>query len=250
MNTTSVREQLATLLKIANIDAAARELDLELAEIPKQNEAMRNTLIRLEHMLAAERAQAQQAEHLRDEQVREVQARTELLSKSKSKAAKARNGKEAEAAEREIDSLRRGIKEREDERDKLVAALEQVHASLQVHEKEFADLRQLYAQEEEKNHSRVQELTQQRHQITDGRDAMSSKVDATIYHRYEALRAKKGSGLAELQGTTCSGCRMAIPAQLAIVVQRAETFTQCPHCLRVLYSPATFESVAPNGPSA
>lgn len=231
-----MREQLAALAKLAEVDASTRNLELEIKEIPERINSMRLDVGRLETLLSREREQLTEAERLYTKELDEIREKGEQLARSKSKVAKAHNAKEVEAAERELESLRRATKEREDERDRLAKAIQQVQASLLEHEKEFSELKTIVAEEEEKSRAKLAELETQRSQVLVGRGDLTKKIAQDVLRRYDMIRERRGGmGVAAVVNGTCSGCRMALPAQQNIIIQRAETFEQCPNCIRILY---------------
>jgi uncharacterized protein len=231
----SVREQLVALAKLGRIDASTQDLDRELRDIPKEVEKMRESVALLEGLLARERSQLTAAEALRDQQESLLKESNDSISRAKAKSAKAKNAREAEAVERELEAIRRGIKDRETERDRLDQAIAQVKTSLGQHETEFAGLRDLLASKESEAQVRLAELNQKRDLALRGRDDLAVKVPRDIVARYDALRARRGSGVAEMKDGICLGCRMAVRPMQAITIQREEGVERCAHCQRYLY---------------
>lgn len=226
-----MRDELLALARLAQIDAAASEYDAQLRDIPAQLEELRGDVARLESMLARERDELRDAQGLRDSQAMELAERNEALSRSKAKAAKARSVKELGAAERELDTNRRLIKEREDELLKLELAIEKNQGTLAQHEKEFQELKDLFAAEEQKSREQIAQIEKDRSEVLAGRDTVTAKIDGLTMRRYERVKEAKGSGVAIVSEPTCSNCRMSIAPQLFIEVQRGEELHQCPGCL-------------------
>lgn len=236
-----VREQLRTLAKLSEIDASARDLDRELEEVPKRIAEMRSDVQRLEELLARERQQLVDAEKMQKSHDDEIAQRNDALARSRAKAAKARNAREAEATEREVETVRRMIKEREGEKEKLAGAIEEVKKSLAGHEAEFNELRTMFAAEEEKARARVAELQTERSKVVVGRDDLTVKLPRDVLRRYEQVRQKRGVGCVAVIDGTCQGCRMQIPPQMYNTLQRYESVAQCPSCLRILYHPTVLD---------
>ncbi|QQR89667.1 MAG: hypothetical protein IPJ88_15950 [Myxococcales bacterium] len=136
-----MREQLEALAKLSEIDNSAREVETELRALPARIEEMVGNVERLERLLSVERDKLAEATRLREQHAQEVSQGNEQLAKAKSKMARAQNAREAEAAEREMESLRRNIRDREQEREKLNTAIDQVNSSLASHEGELEELK-------------------------------------------------------------------------------------------------------------
>jgi predicted nucleic acid-binding Zn-ribbon protein len=230
-----VREQLVALAKLGRIDASTQDLDRELKEIPKEVDGLRESVSLLEGLLARERNQLEEAQRLRDQQDVLLKEAGESISRTKAKSSKAKNAREAEAVEKELESIRRTIKDREAERDKLIAAIAQVQGSLTQHEAEFTGLKELLSTKDAEAQKRIGELQELRTQALTGRDDLVPLVPKDILSRYDAIRGRRLTGVAEVKEGICQGCRMAVRPMQYIVIQREEGVERCSHCQRFLY---------------
>jgi len=226
---------MVALAKLGRIDASTHELDRELKEIPKEIDSLREAVSLLEGLLAKERSDLEQAQTLRTTQETLIKEAQDAISRSKAKGAKAKNAREAEAVERELEASRRTVKERELERDKLGTAIEQVQKSLGQHETEFLGLKEMLTQKEAEGQARMAELNVKRDLALTGRGAIVDLIPKDIVRRYDAFRIRKGSGVAEVREGICLGCRVAVRPQQHIVIQREEAIEQCAQCQRYLY---------------
>ena len=74
-----------------------------------------------------------------------------------------------------------------------------------------------------------------RQQVPDDlRDEIVAKVPKNVVKRYERLRGSIPNVVLVIADANCTGCRMALPPQLYIELQRAEELHQCPHCQRMI----------------
>lgn len=231
----SIREQLVALAKLGRIDASTFELDRELKEIPREVDQLRESVSLLEGLLAKERNELGQAQKLGEQQNEALREANDALSRAKQKAAKAKNAREAEAVERELDANRRSVKDREGERDRLTAAIAQVSASLQQHENEFAGLKEMLTQKSAEADAGIAELQAKRKEALHGRDDLLPLIPKDILSRYDAIRSRRLTGVAEVRDGICQGCRMAVRPMQFIVIQREEGVERCAHCQRFLY---------------
>ncbi len=216
------------------MDASARDFDIELKELPERIEEMRSDVQTLEALLEREREQLAEATKLRAQQVDELKNRTDGLAKAKAKAAKARNLKEADAAEREVDANRRAIREREEEITRLEEAIERKSTSLATREEQFKEAHGNLKEEETKATARLAIVNAERSKVLKGREDVVEKIDKMTMKRYERFKKSKGTAVVFVKDRTCSKCRMSLPAQLYIEVTRAETLTRCPQCQTII----------------
>lgn len=230
-------EQLDALVKLAHIDVSARDLESELAEAPRRLEENQANLKQLQGLLAAEQKQVEEAQKLLSAQEEEMKEQTQALARSKSKSAKARTMREIEAVERELETIRRTIRDREEERARLKAAIEQRSAMLTQHEKELEELATFVSNEEQAIRAGIERLEAERNRVSAGRNEVVAKIPAVLLKRYELIRSRRGgSAVAKLNGDTCGGCFMVLPPQQSNSIRRGETLEQCPRCQRFLYA--------------
>lgn len=230
-----MREQLRALVKLAEIDHSASDLDRELKELPASVADMKGDLDRLDGLLAAERAELKEAERLQDAYGEEIAGSNTALSKAKAKGAKSRNAREVEMAEREMETVRRTIRDREEEQIKLQEAIDNKLKSLSDREGKLAEFRTMYDDEAAAAEIRVAELNAERTKVTAGRDDVAVGIDKAILRRYERVRERYGSAVSEVIDATCMGCRVAILPQLNIELHRDPKIVECQQCHRVLF---------------
>lgn len=229
-------KELIALVKLSEIDAATAQIDQELEKLPAELNELRADVGRLESLLGAERAQLQEAEALYAAQEGEIQEQNQALSRSKAKGAKVRNTREADAVERELEVVRRTLKDRETERDRLRGAIEHRRGAIAKHDKDFEELRKYAGEQEDKARARMEILQGERAAVLKGRDATAVDVPGDVLRRYDLIRKKRaGIGVSKVEGSICSACHVSLPPQQMMKVRRGDTMEQCPRCLRILY---------------
>lgn len=245
-------EQLAALAKIADIDSEALRSDLELKEIPERIADLDNDVRRLGELLEAERNELKEADNLLAAQEEELQNQSQALARSKAKGARARNMRETDAVERELEVIRRSMKDREEERETLRAAIEKRRGSVGKHEKELAELERFAGEEKLKAETRLTELRAILEGVMAGRRELAATLPADVLRRYELIRDKRaGVGAVPVKSGICTGCNTSLRPNQTIAVLRGETFEQCPRCQRLLFSPdaAKASEQAPQPPT-
>ncbi len=225
-------EELRAFAKLTEMDGSARAFERELKELPEHIENLGRDVGVLHTMLETERSQLEQAKGIRDERGLDLKLKLEALQKAKAKGSQARNLREVDAAEREVESNRRAIKEREEEIAELDGIIESKSKVLTEREAQFEEANGILTAEKEAADTRIAELKEKRDAVLGGREGLLSAIPKRMMKMYERLRTRPkymASVIVDSDGI-CKSCRMALPAQLAIEVQRAEEFHQCPTC--------------------
>jgi len=235
-----VREQLRALVKLAEIDAKARGIDDLLKGIPLDVEERRSVVRRLEDLVQRQRSSIAEAERLLATQELDVAARNEALSKAKGKGAKAKNGREAEAAERELEAVRRSIKDGETHRDALKDRIERMRSSIGEPKKALEDARAELVVAEAEVEGKLATLQEERALIVTGREVFAKQIHKDHRRIYDRIVKGKPPAVAPLAGEVCSGCRMAVAPQRLHQILRGEILN-CQSCQRFLYHPSLLE---------
>lgn len=234
-----MRDQLRALVKLAEIDSLAKDIDERLKGIPAELEERRQGVRRLEDLVARQKAGIAEAERLLTTQETDLTTRNDQLGKSRSKGAKARTMREAEAAERELETVRRAIKDGEAERDRLKERIEKTRSSLGEPEKALEEQKADLAKAEEIAESKLSELRIEREKTLVGRSEIVAKIDKQSIRLYDRLRTKLNPAVAEADKEICLGCRMAIAPNRFQQLAKATEVMQCLHCMRILYVKAS-----------
>jgi len=230
-----VQDKLRALVKLAVIDASARHIEELLEGIPVELEERRAAVDALETLVGGQKQQMDEATALLEAQVDDLKMRSDMLARSRAKGAKARNMREAEAAERELDAIRRSIRDGEAEKERLEGVIAKARETLEEPlaelEKQNAELAQAAAGVEE----RLEGLRKERDEITAGREEFVALVPKRFYRTYERIRPQIHPAVVEAKDGVCQGCRMAISPQLFNQIIRGDDFYRCQQCTRFLY---------------
>ena len=230
-----VKDNLRALVKLAEIDASARHIEEQLEGIPKELEERRKAVQELEALVGGQGAQMEAAEALLKEQEGDLKLRSDMLSRSRAKSAKARNMREAEAAERELEAIRRSIRDGEVEMERLEGVITRTREVLGEPLAELEAQKRALEEAEATSGARLEELRAERDKITVGREAYVAKVPKPVYRRYERIRPQIHPAVVEVKDCVCQGCRLQVSAQLYNQIIRCDDFYRCQACTRFLY---------------
>lgn len=229
-----MREQLKALVQLAEIDSKARGIDDQLQGLPRELEERRNAVKKLEELVQRQRTSLSDAERLLAQQEIDLANRNEALSKAKSKGAKAKNAREAEMAERELDGTRRSIKDGETERDRLKERIEKTRTGLAGPQGSLDEARAELAEAESALEGKLATLREERTAIVQGREVHVAKIAKEHLRIYDRIVKGKAPPVCEIVNGNCGACRMAVAPQRAVQIQKGEILN-CQMCQRFLY---------------
>lgn len=233
-----MRDQLIALDELARTDLTFRQIDVELSDIQTRLAELRTDVDRIRELLDRERDQMTEAEKLRTSHLAELEAIAEKTARSKKRHDTAKNNRELEAAQKELEVLKREREERSAEADKLATTITAVREQIGRHEGDYKSLVELRDQEEREAGVKVEALKVRRGEIEGSRREMVAKVRADLMRNYAMVFNRRGSGVAQTTDGVCRGCHMSLPPQLFNQVLAMAKVFQCPNCQRFLMPPA------------
>ena len=231
----TIQAQIENLENLAALDVELKELRDAVKQERSGLDAKRSTLASLEERLARSQKNSGDMDKLRGDLMGEVRQMSIQVERSREKLSRCRTEREANAAQREIEELRKLYRDREIEVEKLDGFLEQARTDMaQISGERDALLADLAAVEGDT----VGRLAQGDAAVAEKdaiRAGLVANVPPALYRRYEMIRAKRGTAISYTTDGTCSACHMRLPPMLFQGLTRENKFEQCPSCNRILY---------------
>lgn len=168
----------------------------------------------------------------------DLQAQEERLSKLKARLSEIKTNKEYHAHLAEIDAAKQAQVAIEDELLLLMEQGETLAQQLKQRETELANATAGAAADEARLAEERQQIERQLEQLEAEMVQLEQSIEPGLLKEYRRLHARwKGAVVVPIQNGSCTGCRLAVPAQLIAEVRRQEAAQYCPHCGRFLYWP-------------
>ena len=231
----SIPEQIHSLENLAAIDAELKTLDDQLIQERSTLSTLKASLKRLEDKLKNDTLSIAATEKARNELVVDVRAMMQQLDHSRDKLNRSRTERESNAAQRELEELRKLVRDREDDITKLTNEGDAVRAQVEATDAEAKKLQAELGSSEGDINSRLSQVEEQKKGKLVERAAALKGLPPVIYRRYEMIRGKKGVGIAQTTDGTCKACNMSLPPQLFHRLRREPMIEQCPSCQRLIY---------------
>jgi hypothetical protein len=231
----SIRDQIAPLEELASIDADIRRIDAELAKHRGGLEALRADQTGLETRLKVDREMVANMEKTRNELVGELRPMASQIERSREKLQRSRNERESNAAQRELEELRKLSRDREDEIQRVTGALDQARSSIDDTEGKLGKLTAELDGSSEGTTQAIATLEGERAVKAAAREEAVRKLPVVLYRRYQSVLTRRPMAIAKTTDGTCLGCHIAVPPMMFQKMRRQEEFEQCPNCRRILY---------------
>jgi uncharacterized protein len=244
----SIREQIPFLEELSAIDVEIRRLDEQLDKQRKGLTGMQSEVKTLEDRLKGDRETLTAMERTRGDLMTEVRQMSQQIDRSREKLGRSRNEREQNAAQREIEELRKLLRDREEELERLNGAADAARVAIEDADGKRATIAGDLEGSHEGITTSIDSLTTERAARAEVRAKVVAKLPVALYRRYESIRTRRPIAIARTYDGTCMGCQIAVPPMMFQKMRRQEEFEQCPQCRRILYyiPPAEAAAQPPN----
>jgi predicted nucleic acid-binding Zn-ribbon protein len=227
------------VIKLQELDDKIAELEKEVASLPKHIAEIEKSLEAHLRRLEADHAAlaANQKERRRLET--DIQVHQQKASKLKDQMLSAKTNEQYRAFQNEIAYEEQEIRKAEDRILDLMAESEPLEANAKKTEAALAEEKRQVEAEKQRVRQRTAEDEKQLAELRSERKAAAAELKPVLLSLYERIRKKwRGSAVAEVVESRCTGCNIALRPQFVQEVKRGDQVLQCESCGRLLfYSP-------------
>ena len=244
----SIPEQIRALEKLAQIDAELKDLQEQHAQERSTLDGLKSGIARLDEKLAADGSALAIMDKARGELIQDVRNMNQQLEHSREKLGRSRTERESNAAQRELEELRKLVRDREEEIGKLTSDAEASRQQSEATQAEHKRLMDDLSSREGAISSKLGEVDRALQGKQSERELAIKQLPPQLYRRYDMIRSKRGTGeiRAALVEADLVSCMIALPPQLFHRLRREPMLEQCPSCNRIIYFSAP---VAPESAS-
>lgn len=245
IQTQDTRAQQTQLGLLATVDASLKEVDEELTTAKANVTSLDAAIEALKTKLAGKGSESSRLEVLQKEAMMEARSMNLQLDQSREKLSRSRTEREVNAVQRELEELRRLMRDREVEAERLGKELEQIAQAAEATQTELTKLEADRAELSGAANARIGELETRRTALQAERETLSKGLPVALFRKYDTIRQKRGTGVATTTTGNCSACNIALPPQLFHRLRREPLIEQCQSCNRLIFYVPPPPAVAP-----
>ena len=235
-------KQIESLVNLQDIDKEMGELEKTLETAPKEVETLKERLDIQEN----QRKQVEEKLKILKEQdeklTKELEEDQAKLKKSKNRLMMVENSKEYHAIMREIDTLEKNSRLKEEEKLTLEEELDTQQRLLDALNEEISKISEELQQKEDALDKIINRCESRIKELKEKRAEFAKQIPPPILSRYEFIRARLSSPvIVPVEDSICTGCHISIPPQTYIELQKGLQILSCPNCQRLIYWKNHFE---------
>ena len=238
MSNLNVNHQLSTLYELQEIDIQIKKLDDQRKALPENIRRLNAEFEKEKRFLEAKKNELKDMQvELRSKNGLLVQ-QEEQIKKYSSQQESAKNKKEYNAFQRQINNLQKKNAVLEDEILELMFSIDAATDKLPRYEEDYDEKVAVCEKEKADLLSTEKALKSQIAELNKGREKYLDKIDSWLMERYDEWRISRGRFLlAPVNGNVCGGCNLTIPPQTINEIRKKQEIIFCGSCGRILYMP-------------
>lgn len=230
------QKQIEQLVVLQRVDDEIIVLQEDLEAAPRELKALEDTMESLE---TRKGQVTEKLDILKQQQKKlgvEIDEDDAKIKKSKNKLMMASNTKEYHAMMREMDSLEKLNRIREDESTAVKEELIRQKAAMEAVDEEIAGVKEDYDAKKANLDERVAKAEKALEGLNKKRDKACKVVPPPILGRYEFIRSRlENPVIVAVDEGICNGCNIMIPPQSYNDLQKGKQILSCPNCQRLIY---------------
>ena len=229
-------EQIEQLVVLQKVDSEMIALQRILDDAPKQLQSLleKQAYLKQQQGVIQEKVDVLMEQKGRIES--EIENDTQKVKKSKNKLMMVENTKEYHAMMREMDTMEKMNRSREEERANLLADLSDLEGRKEALQNDINELETTITAQQSTLDQEMAEKRARIEVLDKEKKKASEAVPAPILTRYNFIRDRiPNPVIVPVSEGVCLGCHVVIPPQAFIDLQKGEQILSCPNCLRIIF---------------
>jgi uncharacterized protein len=228
--------QIEILASLQTVDREIREQTGRKKDLLSELEAKEKEIRAKKREIDALTLNFTEKEKLRSEKDRFFQDEGKKAMDKRMRMNRIKNVKELQALQREIDLMRQGNGDLEEELIRIMQEIDAIKAQIQARESEMATMQEVWNKKQKELEQQIQGIDEAVSKASSRRQSIASQVAGDLISRYELIFSRRGgTAVVEVNAGICQGCFMNIPPQLWNEIIRNEKLHLCPSCQRILF---------------
>jgi len=232
-----LNQTIAALRALQTVDQERIEAEKERRAITERVEQLELILAEMEREQGEKQDKLKEAERWYEERERELKEDNEKIKKAQARLNALTKAREYTAVQREIENLRRGNAQKEEEIRKLHTVIEEFRAAVKEESNKLDKMRAELAEARSSTEARVMELDARIERLKNEYRSYEEAVAPDVLKRYRRIQtAWEGMAVVPVNAKgSCTGCHRQIPPQLYNILLRQDSLETCPYCHRFIY---------------
>ncbi|MDO9565627.1 MAG: C4-type zinc ribbon domain-containing protein [Candidatus Desulfaltia sp.] len=232
----NMKEQIDILVKLQKIEIESDDVKSKLSSVSEKLDSFDAELKEFEQSVIDKKSLLDGLNKKYRSYDSEVQTNLDMIKKSQGRLVAVKTNREYQALLKEIEELKKKNSQSEDEMLLCLDSIDETEKNISVEKDEYSTLKEKVSSDKEIIMREVEHGKERLVKLKAEWSSISSKVKPELLKRYTMVGQRvKGTALASVKKSVCSGCNINLPPQMYNELQRCDSLEFCPNCQRIVY---------------
>ena len=225
-----MKEGLLQLLKLQEVDKKLFELEEAKEKYPAEIDLRRSRIAKARSVLGALEAQSAEFEKQQRHCEREIESVKASLREREERFAVVTTNKEYDSLQLEIEICKQTIAEHETQLLKALEDLERIQEQFAEEQSTFEEVREAEQERIDELEGQLGTMQEQIDEVATSRKVVAQGLDAQLLRTYERRKGRRGIRVAAVRKEACGACYHQMPAQVRNEVRLGNRVIYCESC--------------------
>ena len=225
-----MKEGLLQLLKLQEVDKKLFSLEEAKEEYPAEINQRRSNLAEERSDLTKLEAASEKSAKDQRHHEREVESGKASLREREERFSAVTNNKEYDSLQLEIEICKKTIAEHETKLLKALEEQERIQAKIAPKQEAFEEIRVVEQERIDELEGLLSTMQEQIAEAKESREAVAKNIDAQLLQLYEQKKGRRVIRIAAVRRKACGACYHQMPAQMLNEVRAGDRVISCENC--------------------
>ena len=225
-----MKESLLQLLKLQEVDKKLFSLEEAKEKYPAEIDLRRSKIAEARSKLSKLEADSEEHEKKQRHCEREIESSKTSLREREERFSVVTTNKEYDALQLEIEMCKKTIAEHETQRLEAIGKLEGIQEQIADEQEAFEEVRAVEQERIDELEGQLGTMQEQIDEVEKGREVVAKSIDDQLLQTYKRKKGRRGIRVAAIHKHACGACYYQMPAQMLNEVRIGDRVISCESC--------------------
>jgi predicted nucleic acid-binding Zn-ribbon protein len=225
-----MKESLLQLLKLQEVDKKLFSLEEAKEKYPAEIDLRLSKIAQARSVLSELEAQSEESAKQQRHCERELESSKASLREREERFSVVTTNKEYDALQLEIEMCKKTIAEHETQRLEAIGKLEEIQEQIADEQEAFEEVRAVEQERIDELEGQLGTMQEQIDEVEKSREVVAKNIDAQLLQTYKHKKGRRGIRVAAIHKHACGACYYQMPAQILNEVRVGDRVIYCENC--------------------
>ena len=225
-----MKESLLQLLKLQEVDKKLFSLEEAKEKYPAEIDQRRSLIEKARSVLSELEAQSEESAKQQRHCEREIESSKASLREREERFSVVTTNKEYDSLQLEIEICKKTIAEHETQLLKAIESQERIQEQIDDEQEAFEEIRTVEQERIDELEGQLGTMQEQIDEVEKSREVVAESIDDQLLQTYKRKKGRRGIRVAAVHKNACGACYYQMPAQMLNEVRVGDRVIYCESC--------------------